>query len=189
MACDSLIALIERYEPDKNKRQRALDAFEEIIADYRSAIPPAVSQTRRELKHLVNALDDSINALAQLSPQSLNLFCDALDGPKGATTKELMLVKSVAEKAHAAAMALSGTKPNSDINVLAHDVAVVMKTILHMPVSLTRDTDENIKGNHGGATYASILRQVMECAGKSPPDDLFPLIKRGVDLLANPLGH
>jgi hypothetical protein len=189
MNCDSLITSINRLEPDQKKCQQALSAFEEIIADYQHAYPPAVSQTRKELKRLISALDECIQILDQFSPQSINLLCDVLGGPRGEVSNHLRYARNMTEKAFESAQKLPGRISDSDLVVLAYRVGHVMREVLKLPVSLTRRTDVNITGEHGGATYDNILRLVMECAGESPPDDLYPLMKRGVKLLADSFGN
>lgn len=190
-SCNELSVALQELSSSPDNIEQALMELQEIISDYQKALPPEVAQSRKELLRLKNAMDEAIAAFADLSVRSISHICDALNGPYGTITiqPQLKLARDAAQNAYSLARKIPNKQKNADLRVLAYRVAEVVENTLHLPVSLTRDSDENIKGNRGGAAYARLLRVVMECAGEVPPDDLYPLMKQGLTVQENPHGN
>ncbi|PIQ13859.1 MAG: hypothetical protein CO125_04120 [Hydrogenophilales bacterium CG_4_9_14_3_um_filter_59_35] len=188
MAREALVPLLGELTSDSTKRERALAELEVIIDEYRHALPHEVSQTREELNGVLKSLEKSAHNLDKLSPRTVAILCEALDGPRGQVTFALQQAIDATKKAIALAHELPHRRSNSHLTVLACQVAQVMRDILEIKASRTRDDPALIDGSRGGGTYARLLRKVIECAGDTPPDDLYPLISKGLELMADPHG-
>lgn len=166
----------------------AVRELTEAVDDYRRHLDPEVATQRKELKALANAISDALDKFENLSPQSLRLYCNAANAPKGAVTTPLCEALIAAQIALTDAITLPNKTPNSTLNVLAYQVARVMRDILGIQPASTRDITEFYVGSLGGGAYTRLLRQVIAIAGESPPKDLYPLVSRALDLIKNPRG-
>jgi hypothetical protein len=166
--------------------QQAIAELSEAVRGYQHELPPEVSRLRGELQSLQGALEVVQKELEDLSPQAIKAFCSALNAPKGDAIKDALDAAQTAST-HAAGMA---NKPaNAARNILAYQVARVMRDILGVAPAATRDITDVSTGARSGAAYGRLLREVLIASGDSPPDDLYPLIVRGLRLLADPYGN
>lgn len=189
MPCEALVPLLGELVTDPIKREQALAELEVIIDEYRHVLPHEVSQTRDELKGLLKSLEKSADNLDKLSPGTVAILCKALGGPRGRVTFALQQAIDAVKAAINIAAKLPHRRSNSHLTVLACEVAQVMRDILEIKASRTRDNSDLIDGSQGGAGYARLLRQVIECTGDTPPYDLYPIISKGLALMADPYGN
>jgi hypothetical protein len=169
-------------------RDLAVSALAEAIQDYLRHLDPEVAVTRKELSALAKKVESALEQLASLSPQSLTLFCDAANDSRGTSTQRLREILIVTRTALTDAIELPNKQPNSPLTILAYEVARVMRDILRIRPTLTRDNTEFRVGERGGAAYARLLRKILFVAGEEPADDPLPLLARGLALLENPRG-
>lgn len=181
--------ILEGLTIDTERSNYALAKLETAITEFKFLSTPEVSQTRNELNDLNRALVKSAQILESLSPNSINLLCDAIGGPKGAMTEIINNLIQTVDNSIIQANRIPNRKPNIRLTILAYNVAVIMRDDLGIKPTRTRDDENIITGVRGGAAYASILRAVIKCADEVPADDLFPLITKALDLMDDPHGE
>lgn len=172
----------------------AHDALLEAAAAYMSSRPSIDENGRRSrlpiaiaragLKNLHKKLLDAQRAAKDLPANALAVFCDSYENSKGALLIELELGLQAADRAVQALKGQPDKAPDFDRNVLACDVAVVLRDILKLKPASTRDTDINVTGKLGGAAYARTLRATLKVAGVTHVD-IGPLIDAGLRLLSD----
>lgn len=184
---NSLEYIIDTLFVDDATRQHVLIELTEVMADFLRRLPPGIGQARKELR----ALEATLTALAQtlddLSPQALSIFCKELDGPRGEVSHFVKRIQTVAGRACMTAEEKPDKVRDVARNVLAGQVAMILNA--HgLTAALTRDVDDAITGNRGGAAYARLLRCTLEAVGDKPPADLLQLMRSGIAVSNNPRG-
>jgi hypothetical protein len=180
--------ILNTFALSKEKQGVALADLLRVIEEFQNHLPPETSQVRRELKELATSTEATKKALNSLSPQALMMFCNAFDAPRGLALQQIAQLEQAALNSSMNAKELPNRVPDIARNILAGRVAIILDA-LGLPTSPTRDSDENITGERGGAAYARLLRATLEMAGDSPPDDLLPLLKTGLVIRDNPKGN
>lgn len=170
-----------------DKQLNASAELMEAVDEFLRHLPHEIKLTRKELKDVVDALDATLQALQALSPNSLTLFCNEFDGPRGEATRLVDRLRNASECAYKKAREAPNRVPDGARGYLAFRVANILKGLGLTP-TITRDIDDNITGARGGAAYARLLRCVLEVAGDPPPDDLRPLMETGLNILRDPRG-
>jgi hypothetical protein len=174
---------------DPSNTDEVIQGLISAIENYHSAIPREISNTRKELRDLVSTFEKAHEQLLNMSPQAIQIYCNALDAPKGQSTAAIHKALTGAKKAMGVTAAMNNREHNSALNILACDVARIMKVVMQIHPALTRDTDENITVSNGGAAYGRLLRKVAIVGQIDLPDDLYPLMSRGIELLNDPYGN
>lgn len=170
---------------------RAVSELKAAIENYHRPLAPAVSLQRRELRELERSLEKTVSLVNNLSPQTLNAYCNSSWQITSLGEIGIPLRKALEVVQHAIKLAneLENKPADTARNFLAYEVAKIMDKRLIFNPAATRDiTEHGVVGNRGGAAYARLLRRVLTIAGDTPPDDLYPLIDRGLDILKNPRG-
>ena len=184
---DSVSQILSTLSVSREKQLTAMSDILLAIQGYRSHLPPEIAQTRKQLEALLDSLVVTKKALGECAPQALIKFCEEIEAPFGLATQCIDKLISAAQSAFDEATKLPNKEPDIARKVLSGQIAIILDSLGVKPV-VTRDTDENITGSHGGAAYARILRACLETAGDQPPRDLRPLMKSGLEQLCNPRG-
>ncbi len=163
---DALAA--EDLLPDSEHDQAlAVSGLVVAIENYKRHLDPEVALQRKELEALTNTLEDALAQLANLSPQSLVLYCKAANAPRGKGTSALRELHIIAKLAFDQALQLPNKVPYSSRDILAYQVAKVLRDALHIQPAATRDNIDFHAGARDGAAYARLLRKF--CYSLSPP--------------------
>lgn len=193
-ARDRLAGLLINYS-DETTARRAVHHLVKAIASYLSNWPILDNDGRRSsfqdatalrkirnLRELaaLGKIDEVMHGVRDLDV--LQHVARAHGGPIG-SLKETDVAR-VLREAEQTLMerAKPGRKREVDREVLAHDVALVLREVMGINPASTRDTDENIKNSRGGAVFALVLREAFEIAGISVAD-IGPYLRVGIALL------
>lgn len=180
--------ILNTFALSTEQQDMALNAITQAVEEFHCHLPPKKKQVRTQLKELATSIESTKNALNSLSPQALMIFCNSFHAPRGLALQFIARLENAALDSCNNANKLPNRVPDTARNILAGRVAIILDS-LGLPTAPTRDTDENITGERGGAAYARLLRATLEMAGDSLPDDPRPLLKTGLSIRDNPKGN
>ena len=171
------------------KIDRVIEELTCAIEQYHQTLPQEISNTRRELEAHVSTLQKAHEQLLNMSPQALQIYCNASGTPKGQFTSTLQKALTRGQEVLSVALDMNNREHDYARNVWAYHVARIMRDIMEIFPAGTRDNAENITGTNGGAAYARLLRKVAIVGDIELSNDLYPLMKRALELLKNPHGN
>lgn len=168
---------------------KTTDALLKAIEQYHSALPPAISNVRKELRNLTSSLKTLHAQYLSMSPQAIQIYCEALGSPKGQFTPSIEGMLTNTEKALEIANSMKNITPKTALNILVYQVAEIMRDVMEISPKLTRDSDKGITVSQAGAAYARLLRKVAIVADIKLPKDIYRRMKRALVLLDDPYGN
>lgn len=178
----------ELLPTDEETQVIAVGELTNAIEGYLHQLDASVAEQRSELNALAKALGNASAQLDALSPQSLQLYCNAADAPKGKASLALSEALHAAQNAATNAAKLPNKSSDFPKTVLAYAVARVLRDHIHIKPTLTRDNNHTRVGERGGGAFVRLLRKVLFVAGEEPANDLHPIMKQALELLDNPRG-
>lgn len=180
--------LIQRLKPTASEVEVAIavELLIRAIADYRESFPildgalrtrGSLSEARQDLRSL---------ATSKSTPSAQTFMAHHALLRAGGSQMKANSTAPIAVSAQRALENLAGRhdhETDEHREVLACEVARILRDVLQLKVSLTRDEPGDETKALPGAAYARLLRCVLAAAGAQPPVDSFSLMRAGKRLL------
>lgn len=188
--------LLELAKQDAALATKAENALREATERYRSSKPdidPAgepyrsgVSADRAAVRKVLKKATELQQAVGNLSIHARHVLGEAMEAPLGTLTGGL---ESLLQQIPDAMARLQEEKDKAGdyfLSVWAYEVALVLRDILGIEPSATRE-DEDGRHARGGAAYARLLRHAHALISRRSLD-YKRLLDAGLKLLKNPSG-
>ena len=147
---------------------------------------PGIAEDRAAVRKVRQKASELQDAIASMSVHARHAVAAAMNAPLGTLTIGLEALSNAAPQAVSQLQAEKDKAGDHHLNVWAYDVAVVLRDVLQIKPSATRD-DGSTRRVRGGAAYARVLREThMLISSRSL--DTARLIDKGLKLLKNPRG-
>jgi len=188
--------LVELAQQDTGLADRALAQLDEATGRYLSSKPDldangnkirsGISRDRtavRKLEEKATELQEAVNALSIHARLTLG---SAMEAPIGTLTIGLEALSKAIPEAVRRLQAEKNKPGDHQLRVWAYEVAVVLRDVLRIAPSATRD-DASTQHARGGAAYARLLQEARLLIS-SRSIDIGRLIDAGLTLLKDPTG-
>jgi hypothetical protein len=180
---DIIRQLLPEDDSDETKLAMAVSEIGTALEEHRTITESAEKLTSKELATLGRALHDVQRCLDNPSISTVEFVANSLDAPLGKLLDPVRQVTAAIREASSP----SGRPPKPANVILAYNVARILKEVISIEPALTR-ISETSTGSQGGAAFNRLLAMVFEVGNIYAPDDLYPLMKKGLELYKNPRG-
>jgi len=173
----------------------AVDALMRSADEYMAHFPlvddrgrrskPGISDARSAVAALQKSLEAAQEKLSDLPLNAFTELTNAYNAPMGRLKADVEQVRAATVEALKTLQSKPDKPPDHARNALAYRVATVLRDIMGIVPTATRDDAANVTRGRGGATYAVVLRATLAVAGVTQVK-LGPLIDAGLASLADP---